>query len=154
MWTLPDAEIRKLAAEELECIGMIDKADVLDGTVIRVPKAYPAYFGWSMFQSCLVYVFASRIDWVAKRLTIDPKRLERPFWHWLRERGAFWLALMIVLIIGPITMALVLRYLALPERKAWLYAFTANLIATVVVVSAYLGLIGIIKAHLLSLAAR
>jgi protoporphyrinogen oxidase len=45
LWILPDAEIRKLATEELECIGMIDKADVLDGTVIRVPKAYPAYFG-------------------------------------------------------------------------------------------------------------
>jgi protoporphyrinogen oxidase len=45
LWALPDAEIRKLAAAELECIGMIDKADVLDGTVIRVPKAYPAYFG-------------------------------------------------------------------------------------------------------------
>jgi protoporphyrinogen oxidase len=24
---------------------MIDRADVLDGTVIRVPKTYPAYFG-------------------------------------------------------------------------------------------------------------
>ncbi len=26
-------------------IGMIDSEDVLDGTVVRVPKAYPAYFG-------------------------------------------------------------------------------------------------------------
>ena len=34
-----------LAAGELEQIGMIDRADVLDGTVIRVPKTYPAYFG-------------------------------------------------------------------------------------------------------------
>ena len=24
---------------------MIDRGDVLDGTVVRVPKAYPAYFG-------------------------------------------------------------------------------------------------------------
>ena len=24
---------------------MIDRADVIDGTVVRVPKAYPAYFG-------------------------------------------------------------------------------------------------------------
>ena len=34
-----------LAASELEKIGMIDRFDVLDGTVIRVPKTYPAYFG-------------------------------------------------------------------------------------------------------------
>lgn len=25
--------------------GLIDRADVIDGTVVRVPKAYPAYFG-------------------------------------------------------------------------------------------------------------
>ena len=33
------------AARELEQLGMIDRRDVLDGTVVRVPKAYPAYFG-------------------------------------------------------------------------------------------------------------
>jgi hypothetical protein len=34
-----------MAASELEKIGLIDQRDVLDGTVVRVPKAYPAYFG-------------------------------------------------------------------------------------------------------------
>ena len=36
-----------LAARELEQIGLIDRRDGLDGTVVRVsvPKAYPAYFG-------------------------------------------------------------------------------------------------------------
>ena len=33
------------AAGELETLGLIAKNDVLDGTVIRVPKTYPAYFG-------------------------------------------------------------------------------------------------------------
>jgi protoporphyrinogen oxidase len=33
------------AAGELERIGMIDRAAVLDGTVLRVPKTYPGYFG-------------------------------------------------------------------------------------------------------------
>jgi protoporphyrinogen oxidase len=33
------------AAAELEKIGMIRRSDVLDGTMVRVPKAYPAYFG-------------------------------------------------------------------------------------------------------------
>ena len=26
-------------------MGMVDRSDVLDGTVVRVAKAYPAYFG-------------------------------------------------------------------------------------------------------------
>jgi protoporphyrinogen oxidase len=34
-----------LAAAETEKIGIISKADVLDATVIRMPKTYPAYFG-------------------------------------------------------------------------------------------------------------
>jgi protoporphyrinogen oxidase len=37
--------MRDFAAGELEQIGMISRADVLDGTVVRVPKTYPAYFG-------------------------------------------------------------------------------------------------------------
>lgn len=45
LWGRSDSEMIKLASSELEKIGMIDHADVLDGTVIRVPKAYPAYFG-------------------------------------------------------------------------------------------------------------
>jgi protoporphyrinogen oxidase len=45
LWRLEDPAMIDLAAGELEKIGMIDRADVLDGTVIRVPKTYPAYFG-------------------------------------------------------------------------------------------------------------
>lgn len=45
LWIKPDAEMLAFAAEELERIGMIDQSDVIDGTVIRVPKTYPAYFG-------------------------------------------------------------------------------------------------------------
>jgi hypothetical protein len=42
---MPDPEFLSMAASELEKIGLIDQRDVLDGTVVRVPKAYPAYFG-------------------------------------------------------------------------------------------------------------
>jgi len=35
----------KLGIEELTKIGMIDGSKVLDSTVLRVPKTYPAYFG-------------------------------------------------------------------------------------------------------------
>jgi protoporphyrinogen oxidase len=34
-----------LAAEELAKIGIIDTTEVLDATVIRMEKTYPAYFG-------------------------------------------------------------------------------------------------------------
>lgn len=45
LWTLPDAEMGRLAIAELEKIGLIDAPDALDFHVVRVPKAYPAYFG-------------------------------------------------------------------------------------------------------------
>jgi protoporphyrinogen oxidase len=45
LWKKSDPEFMALAAEELESIGFIDKADVVDGVVIRMPKTYPAYFG-------------------------------------------------------------------------------------------------------------
>ncbi|NWG31094.1 MAG: NAD(P)/FAD-dependent oxidoreductase [Rhodocyclaceae bacterium] len=45
LWCMSDSEMLDFAAGELEKIGMIVKTDVLDGTVIRVPKTYPAYFG-------------------------------------------------------------------------------------------------------------
>jgi protoporphyrinogen oxidase len=45
LWSMADGRFIDYAARELEKIGMIDRRDVLDGTVVRVPKAYPAYFG-------------------------------------------------------------------------------------------------------------
>lgn len=45
LWRRDDTAMLDFAADELAKIGLIDKADVLYGTVIRVPKAYPAYYG-------------------------------------------------------------------------------------------------------------
>jgi len=45
LWSMRDAAFVDFASRELAKIGLIDLADVLDGTVVRVPKAYPAYFG-------------------------------------------------------------------------------------------------------------
>ena len=45
LWTLSDEEMRALAVRELAQIDLIDAADAIDATVVRVPKAYPAYFG-------------------------------------------------------------------------------------------------------------
>jgi protoporphyrinogen oxidase len=45
LWSMPDSRFVDFAAGELAQIGLVDRADVLDGTVVRVRKAYPAYFG-------------------------------------------------------------------------------------------------------------
>jgi protoporphyrinogen oxidase len=45
LWSMDNGRFIDFAVKELEKIGMIDRKDVLDGTVVRVPKAYPAYFG-------------------------------------------------------------------------------------------------------------
>ena len=44
-WNLSDEEIRSLAIAELEKIGLASSTNVLDSTVLRVEKTYPAYFG-------------------------------------------------------------------------------------------------------------
>ncbi len=45
LWSMADSAFLSFAAAELAKIGLIAPEDVLDGTVVRVPKAYPAYFG-------------------------------------------------------------------------------------------------------------
>jgi protoporphyrinogen oxidase len=45
LWRMADGAFITFAAAELAKIGLIATEDVLDGTVVRVPKAYPAYFG-------------------------------------------------------------------------------------------------------------
>ena len=51
IWTLSDSEMSALAKRELDCIGIINQEDVLDTTVHRMAKTYPAYFGtYSRFE--------------------------------------------------------------------------------------------------------
>mgnify|MGYP002777340545 FL=1 len=45
LWSLSDAAIQALAVRELAQIELVDAHDVETATVVRVPKAYPAYFG-------------------------------------------------------------------------------------------------------------
>lgn len=45
LWRMSDEEMIALGKAELKKIGIIDPADVLDGTVIHERKTYPAYFG-------------------------------------------------------------------------------------------------------------
>jgi protoporphyrinogen oxidase len=43
IWTTPDADLIELAKREVDRIGLVREADVEDGCVVRVPKAYPVY---------------------------------------------------------------------------------------------------------------
>ena len=45
LWTKSDAEMAAFASGELRRIGFIGEAPPLDAAVLRVPKAYPAYWG-------------------------------------------------------------------------------------------------------------
>ncbi len=45
LWEMQDDNMIQLGIKELEEIGFIKREDVLDGCVLRMPKAYPAYFG-------------------------------------------------------------------------------------------------------------
>ena len=57
LWEMPEGKFLDFAAAELEKIGLIDRNDVVDGTLVRVRKAYPAYFGvYSEFDQVRAYL--------------------------------------------------------------------------------------------------
>ncbi len=43
LWTSADQDLIALGAEELKQLGLANGANVVDGTVVRMPKAYPVY---------------------------------------------------------------------------------------------------------------
>ncbi|OGJ59821.1 hypothetical protein A2881_01655 [Candidatus Peribacteria bacterium RIFCSPHIGHO2_01_FULL_55_13] len=45
LWVMPDQDLITLGIGEMEKIGFARKEDILDACVLRMPKAYPAYFG-------------------------------------------------------------------------------------------------------------
>jgi protoporphyrinogen oxidase len=45
LWCMRDVDLITLGVREMETIGFLRGADVLDGCVLRMPNAYPAYFG-------------------------------------------------------------------------------------------------------------
>ena len=59
LWKLPDDKLVALATRELSAIGIIDAEAVLDATVLRMEKTYPAYFGtYDRFAEIRQYVDA------------------------------------------------------------------------------------------------
>ena len=56
-WGLSDEEIKARGIAELEKMGLATKDDVLDATVLRMEKTYPAYFGtYDRFDLVRVYL--------------------------------------------------------------------------------------------------
>ncbi|MGZ6005599.1 MAG: NAD(P)/FAD-dependent oxidoreductase [Candidatus Saccharimonadales bacterium] len=45
LWSKKDKDMAAFGIDELESINIIDRKDVIDSTVIRIKKTYPAYFG-------------------------------------------------------------------------------------------------------------
>ena len=57
LWAMDNARFIDYAAGELEKIGLIDRKDVIDGTLVRVSRAYPAYFGtYDQFDQVRAYL--------------------------------------------------------------------------------------------------
>ena len=43
LWTLSDADLKMLATQELKSLELVDASSVIEGFVVRMPKAYPMY---------------------------------------------------------------------------------------------------------------
>ena len=60
LWVMEDQALIQMGIAELQKIGMIRSDDILDGCVLRMPKAYPAYIG-SYTQLHVVRDFVEKI---------------------------------------------------------------------------------------------
>jgi protoporphyrinogen oxidase len=45
LWNMQDADLQRLGVAEMRRLNLAGPADFLDGIVIRMPKAYPGYYG-------------------------------------------------------------------------------------------------------------
>jgi protoporphyrinogen oxidase len=43
LWTMSDKELVELGSKEIASLGLVNRADIEDGAVVRMPKAYPVY---------------------------------------------------------------------------------------------------------------
>jgi hypothetical protein len=74
LWTTPDGELIERGKREIQRINLARSADVEDGCVVRVPKAYPIYD--SEYRECLATV-RSFVDSLENVQTIGRNGLHR-----------------------------------------------------------------------------
>lgn len=61
LWMMAESDLIKMGIKELHSLGLGDPENFLDGIVLRMPKAYPAYFGgYEHFD--LIRNYVDRID--------------------------------------------------------------------------------------------
>jgi protoporphyrinogen oxidase len=59
LWTLSDAELVKLGIAEMHQLRLAEAPECLDGVAIRMPKAYPGYYGaYAQFDEVRAYLDA------------------------------------------------------------------------------------------------
>jgi hypothetical protein len=56
LWSASDADLIELGKREIETLGLVSASRVLDGCVIRMPKAYPVYD--DIYKDCLATIRA------------------------------------------------------------------------------------------------
>ena len=57
LWRMADLDLIRLATKEMTQMGFIEKSDVIDANVVRMPKSYPAYFGtYSRFDELKLFL--------------------------------------------------------------------------------------------------
>ena len=61
LWSADDADIIRMSRQEVEKLGLAKSSDVLDATVLRMPKAYPIYDGTYQRSLAAVREFAASI---------------------------------------------------------------------------------------------
>ena len=45
LWAMSDSDLIELGRKELGILGLVNPSDITDGSVVRMPKAYPVYDG-------------------------------------------------------------------------------------------------------------
>jgi protoporphyrinogen oxidase len=62
LWTMSDEDLVALGKSEITELGLVNGSDVVDGTVVRMPKAYPVYAaGYSAAVSTIREFVSSRL---------------------------------------------------------------------------------------------
>ena len=109
--------------------------------------AYPTHFGIGCFQFGAILA----VPWFRKYLVFNEERFSKGIWPWVRKRGAFAFVLAAGVLVSPFLAAVVIRFLALPERKAWTYGFIVTFIGTLLWISIYLGAVSWVRSLLSTL---
>ncbi len=64
LWSASDADLERLAADELRRLGLVKTPEVVDSAVVRVPKAYPIYDGQYRQSLATIQAWLKSLPWM------------------------------------------------------------------------------------------